>query len=158
MAINYTALHSEIDNDPTNLGLQALRTLGSDDGIAAVLNDKTRGETLIDSLTIADFSIFLAATGLRAKLKSGASSDNPAVSTVCETALELLISPHFSYFDIADSTTMAMVDALVTATVFTSQDRATLVGRATRACSRAEKLFGRGVTVSGSDVARALRG
>ncbi len=152
-AFTSAQLLSEITSDPASLGYAAPVAVGNQAGIAALLNDPTKGLAMPKPVPMLAFAKFAAGSGMRQKLKNGQS--NETVGAICDTAIEMLGQLTIS-FDPNDVPTQQMMAALVTASVLTSTDQTTIVTNCTQPSSRAENLWGIGVTVQLSDVAAAI--
>lgn len=149
------AIKTEITTGPLASVLAASWASGDDTGIAVILNDATRGETMVKPLPMLAFSKFSAGSGIRQKLKGGQS--NATVGAICDTAIEMLSQLSIT-FDPTDSDTAAMMSALVGAGVITTNDVVAAVTRCTQSASRVEVASEKpGEVVTVSDVAAARK-
>lgn len=140
MAIDLTALKSELLNDPATLGYAAPRTAGNTQALADLLN-QIRGSIqinrgvipayeIINAIVPADWSALSAAEKQRIELITGAGQVDVKNANVRNQFLQAFG---------AGTTT-----------------RTNLGGLQNRDGSHAEQLFGADVTVSNADVAAAL--
>jgi hypothetical protein len=139
MAINYTTLRNEIENDPTNLGYAADRLSGADSLIADKLNAVSSanrintGSLTTDQLkacvTLSDY------TGLQASNRQW---------------LDFISVAQF--IDLNNTVIAGGLNTLFTAG---STSRNNIIAAQKRDGSRAETLFGAGTYISIDDVAKA---
>jgi hypothetical protein len=147
MAIDYTALATEINNDPSALGYAVPKNAGNDQGVADVINLVRAGasfqvnrepiarETFIENINSTEFAALTALQLSRLQvILTGATVDINGTNTQSNL---LGIFPNSN----VAGTTKSNISALLK-----------------RQASRAEVLFGRGTIVSATDVSRALRG
>lgn len=142
MSIDYTQLATEIQTDPLGLGYAAHVAGGNDSAIADLLNlfrvgifvDRNfiTGNEFLDAVVQADYNALAANSDAR-----------PWVKTLAT----------MGQIDVKSANVRAIVAAIFPAG---SETRANLIALQTRQGSRAEQLFGIGVSVSFLDVARAL--
>lgn len=141
MAISYTALATEINNDPTSLGYAPHRTSGNDGAIADLLNavspsilidrDVIDSHEVIDATVPSEWAALTAAEKQRYQTLTGAGKVNPKSANTRQTFGQM--------FGVGTTT------------------RTNLTSLQTRPGSRAEQLFGSGTFIYASDVAKALR-
>ena len=146
--MDLTALRAEIANDPAALGYAANVTLGSDSGVAALLN--APGASRINR-GIVTTEVFLSDFGAQI---AAIRSDNPAgVKAGFSAVWDLLTVPRT--IDYGHPVVQGALANMVAAGVggLTSAQVSTTT---TRAASRAEVLFGAGVAVSSNDVAASF--
>lgn len=141
MAINYTALRSEIMNDPSGLGYAPLRLAGNHSALADALNLVRASITGIFRGIIPTYE--LVACIVKGEYDVLAASDR--------TLLQIIVSA--GQIDTADAGTRAIMATIFGAATTT---RANMIARATRTGSRAEQLFGTGITVTVEDIGKAL--
>lgn len=148
--MDYTALHNEIVNDPASLGYAASVTTGSDAGVAALLNAQSSARI---SRGVVTTEVFLA--DMAAQIKA-IRSDNPAgVKAAFAPLWDLLTIVRT--VDYAHATVQNALAGMVTYGIggLTTAQVSTIT---TRPCSRAETLWGSGVSISSNDISFALRG
>jgi hypothetical protein len=142
MPINYTALKSELQNDPQALGYATYISSGADENLAVILNTVRGTITLLrDSVPRRDvFDAFVP-------------TEVAALSSVQLQALELVMLMDPVNFASANTRTfLANIFPIATAPT----THANLVALATRNGSRAEQLFGIGTVITNQDVRKAL--
>ena len=155
MAINYTTLANEINTDPLAYGYAALVAAGSDAGVADLLNTVRAGADGKPAITTRRADI--APSEILEAIDNRDFGANPASSLL--TWFQALMGQRTIRLQTdagADTNVVANLRRLVTSNTNGSLTR--LNAAATRFGSRAEQLFGAGVFVDSSDVARALRG
>lgn len=152
--MDYAALKQEIENGPLAAELAPLiGTEHGDTNIAALLNDATRGDTVIRE-RLCTAGTLLAKLGpemggtVLDKLEAAAQS-----SSAVKWAMRLILS---SGIDAGDPGTRAQLDALAQAGVLTAQEATAIKAIAVFPAARAE-VAGFGIVTAG-DVSRALRG
>jgi hypothetical protein len=143
MAIDYAALKSEIQADPTILGYAPFVTAGSDIGVAGLLN-----------ATRAGISVFRNDLGVREVINAIDATNFASLTQIQVSKLMLLFTstPTIDATNANTRTIFLGIFSGMTATVNA------LTALASRTGSRAEQLFGAGTVVGHLDVARALRG
>ena len=146
-------LKNEITKGPLAEQLAELFLNAQDQAVADRLNART--STAAQPIPIFEFAMWAARTGVRAKLRAGLSSDNPAIADICDVALEVMHNPHATSLDPTDAGTVAMMTALVGAGVVSQEDVDGLKAYCTRAASRADLVFGFGSIVTAVDVGAA---
>lgn len=142
MAVDLTALATEINTDPASLGLVALKNAGSDQAIADALN-----------LVRAGAGFVVNRTDISARELMGAvvNTEYLALDTGHQNLWQtLLITAPVDASNTQTRTTVAAIFSSGTTT------RANLVALSTRQGSRAEVLWGAGTVVRAIDVSRAL--
>lgn len=144
MAINYTALATEITTDPTGIGYAPFVASGNDVAVAALLN-----EIRVSAPT---FTINRGQVPSQLVVNEFDATEFGLLTT--NQLLQLSIITQFGSVDLGDASVRQILGAIFPVA---GPTRAALVALANRPCSRAEFLFGLGVTISASDVARALR-
>jgi hypothetical protein len=137
--MDYVALKSEIDTDPTGLGLVALRNAGNDQGIADALN-LVRQTINIDRDFVAGWEV----------VEAMVSAEYAALSTAEKTRIQTIIGAGTIY--VKGTNTRAAFAAAFGAGTTT---RANLLALQQRKGSRAEALWGAGVSVTNTDVSTA---
>ena len=140
MAVDLTALNTELTSDPTALGYASHVAAGADGTLAELLN-RTRPTISVKRATIQTWEI-IAATE---------SADWTALSVEAKDRYRVIVSA--GVIDVSDANIRALLGALLPAG---SATRANLIARISRPGSRAEQLFG--VSVSSDEIAKALRG
>lgn len=149
------ALKTEITTGPLASTLSVSWASGDDTGLVVILNDATRGETMVKPLPMLAFAKFAAGSGIRQKLKGGQSS--ATVGAICDTAIEMLAQLSIA-FDPTDADTAAMMAALVGAGVLATNDVTAAVTRCTQPASRFEVASGKpGAVAAVGDVAAARK-
>ena len=152
-------LRAEIDADPAGLGYAARVEAGDDAGLARLLNAPIAGATVREPMRASVFGQFLAARGLRRKVKAGEAHPSDAVASICLYVDDLLKGAADRAVDPDDPAVLALVDALVAAGVAAPADKAAFLAACTRPGSRAETHpdWGRrDLTVSADAVAAAF--
>jgi hypothetical protein len=142
MPLTTAALATELNTDPTGQVYAPLIASGNDAGLVAKLNALT---------AINVFRNDIASTEIVGAI---AAADWTALTTVQCLKLSLLINPA-TRLDATNANTRAQFLAIFAGMTTTIANLTTL---AQRPGSRAEVLFGTGVTVGISDVSFALRG
>lgn len=149
------ALASEITNDPAARGYAAHVAAGSDAGVASLLNAKTeRGP-----VPIIDVSAYCTTRGITGALEAVAHDPAQPVElrALCFSSLSILRNDlRLNTADMDDPACDAMLGGLVSAGLITPPQRGEIVALGAGRRSRAELLFGVGVTQA--DVSKALRG
>jgi len=138
--MNYLALKNEILNDPNNLGYAPLVAAGTDQFVADILNDPSKGGTKNRGV-VASFEVVNAI--------------DPAewVALTAQEKQRLQFITGAGEVDVSNNNIVNMFKAMFAAGTVT---RAALIALALRPASRAEAL---GLAaVSNSDIAKALRG
>lgn len=148
-------LKTEITTDPMGLGYAPLVSAGDDAGVAALLNDRTRGFTRVVSPTMVNARGLLARLGASVGASvldklDAAKASSPAI----RWAFAFIVSAEG--IDVGHAETRAMLDQLASAGVLTAAEADAIKTLAVVQASRAEVLFGQ--PVSDRDVSIALRG
>lgn len=140
MAFTPTQLATEINTDPTGLGLVALRDAGSDQAIA-------------DALNLARATITVNRNDISAKelMAAVVLAEYTALTQASRDLWQALLT--IAPLDAQDTQTKATVAAIFGAGTTT---RTNLQALATRTGSRAEQLWGTGTRIQALDVSRAL--
>jgi hypothetical protein len=143
--MDYTALHSEISNDPASMGYSTLMASGSDAGVADLMN---RIGTSRISRKVVTKEIFFVDFGVQ-MLGIFSSVD---LSTAFAPLLKLL--DQVGTIDYSHPIVQNGLASIVgvPALGLTALQVQTIT---TRPCSRSETLFGVGISVSSNDVASA---
>lgn len=123
--MNYTALKALIDSDPSNAA-------ASDAEVLAWLKADI---TIQDVVTKAKLLQWCGTDDRLKNLKAAASNQAHAANNLAEVAVMLLTASDVSTFDTGDAANVAMLDALVAATVLTPADKTALMtlGEVTKA-------------------------
>jgi len=135
------ALKAELQADPAGLGYATPYGLGDDAGVARILNTVQPGVA---------YSIFKNAIPLRDMVANVASAEFTTLTATQLAQLQFLFLGASSV-DASDLNTRNIITAIFAGKTATLTNFATL---AKRQGSRAEVLFGIGVSVSDSDVSR----
>lgn len=138
--MNYAALKTELQADPTGLGLAAMLTAGNHAGVAAALNLPRVGITIKRDI-IPSHELFEAIVA----------ADYTALSAAERTRLQIILS--MGTVNVRGDNTRAQLAAMFGAGTAT---RTAMLALIDRQGSRAEQLFGSGTSVSAADVAMAL--
>lgn len=133
-------LKTEINSDPNGLGYAAPYSLGSDDGVAALINAVGAG---------AAYSIYKNNIPLHDMIANIASSEFTSLTSLQVAQLQFLFQGSGGVVDATDTNTRNIITAIFAGKTSTLANFAAL---AKRQGSRAEVLFGVGVSVSGHDV------
>jgi hypothetical protein len=170
MSIDYTQLATEINTDPLNLGYAPFVANGSDTDIANLLNQDPSTfvppqtwVTTVPFIPMVNILIWGGATGVRANVTAAANASGTfsaaplQIQAICQTVLDLLQGAATG-LDISNSNNIAMITALVSAGVMTSDQQTSLLALADQSATRAQVLFGANIMVAPSDVGQALRG
>ena len=152
--MDYQALRTELES---NQAYAPRIAAGDDAGIAAMLNAKT--VDALRSLTSRELLVWAAQGGRYIKLESAAAdtSRSAELRSVCKSAVKIL-DRDGTGLDLRDAQVAGLLGALVASGVLTAADQAAIRSMAANKISRAEELFGEGVTVTSSDISLALRG
>jgi hypothetical protein len=154
MAVVISELTTELTTDPLTLGYAADVAARDVPALLSKLNDENY--TQIEPLALNDLLVWAAKTaGTLIDLIDAAAleTNTTAVRSASQAMLEFIRSPHITELDPADPDTMLMINILNTAGIV---DKASLVALATVPCSRAEKLWGPGDTVTKQNLWEAL--
>lgn len=144
MPINYSALRTEIQNDPQSLGLVALVQTGSDQGIADALN------------LVRDGGAYQVFAGPFLPSQVFAQLDATELAALTALPLQRLqVVLALDLIDPRDTNTRTILGGLFGSGTNT---RANLQSMSQRQGSRAEILFGSRTVITSSDVSFALRG
>jgi len=143
MAIDLVALKTELTTDPTALGYAPAIALGDDAKPAQLINRPAGTAFFRSDVTIHDI------------VAAFAPADFAALTALQIAKLQLLFSG-VSTIDLTVATNRTILQAIVAGA--SAPTLAALVAMAKRGGSRAETLFGVGVSVTPTDVALALRG
>lgn len=146
--IDSTALASEITADPLGLGYAAQIAIGSDTGIAALLNATTGPGAAQVTLPGMSRDAFLSACLPGVIALAG-------LNGTIQAKWDRLLGVAQAADSITAANIAAVLSMAVTDGVLTSQQAAAI---GVRTGSRAEVLFGAGTVVGASDVSMALRG
>jgi len=154
MAIDYPQLRTEL----LLPAYAAFLAAGNDQGAADSLNAASSAMVVRSPLVpIWRVLAWAAAEGRFERVQAAATSGAPGIKSLAACALKILDALADVNLDAPEF--RALLTALVSAAVLTVADRDALLALGDRSpASRAEVLFGAGVAVSSSDVARALRG
>lgn len=141
-------LKDEIAADPAGLGYGTVVDSNDDERVAALINAKNFSGPVTRMITargiIADLGTTVGVTVLE-KLDA-AKATNPAIKWVVK------FLEQDAGIDIGHPTTQGAIDALQVGGLFTVEEAAALKGLAFKPLSRAEVLWGHGVSVSPADV------
>lgn len=140
MPINYAALKTELQTDPSALGYAALLAAGNHAGVAAALNLPRAGITISRDL-IPSHEIFEAIV----------TSEYTALVAAEKTRLQVILG--MGQVNVKGANTRAQLAAMFGAGTAT---RTAILAMIDRQGSRAEQLFGAGTQVSAADIAQAL--
>lgn len=157
--MDYTKLAAELNNDPEDLGYAEHIASGADGELAALLN-APRYDAYQEVLVSAIQSYFMQqalVTGASVATditRRAADPEDPAHGLCVEVAA--IFPSRLTVLDFGMSRVRMIVDALETAGILTSAQKADLYAMGTKQISRAEDLFKQ--SVSHSDIAMALRG
>lgn len=143
-AIDYAALKTELGTDPAGIGYAASVAAGNDTETARLINEV---RTVAPTFTINRGPV-------SSQLVVNEFDATEFGLLVTNDLLRLSIVTQFGTVDLSDASTRQILGAIFPAG---GPTRTNLIALATRACSRAEFLFGRGTEVSPVDVAKALR-
>jgi len=130
----YEKLRAELANDPLDRGYSSM----SDEEAAADLQTEYRSD--LHPVPMTSVVRWCARHDSLASLDTAASSASPGVRSVARAAQIMIASPHIESFNVHDPELSAMLDALVTAGVFTLDERDDLVALGTTPTSRAAEL------------------
>ncbi len=139
--MDYVALKSELQTDPTTLGYAAAIASGSDNILANLLNAVSQSIN-INRTTVPNSEIFNAIDA----------TDYAGLAAAKKTDLQLVLTP-----DVITITNANVRTILASIFGAGSATRTALLALQTRKGSRAEQLFGSGVFVTADDIAIALR-
>lgn len=145
--MDYTALKSEINSDPTGIGYSSHVASGDDTGIADLLNAVGAGTIYVTSMERDEFLLAIASAYLTLpSLSSTIQSKWDRILGVIQAATTINISSS----SVRTLLSTAVSDGVLQQSVVDSITQ--------RTGSRAEVLFGSGTIISPSDVSFALRG
>ena len=130
----YEKLIAELADDPLDRGYSSM----SDEDAAADLQTEYRSD--LQPVPMASVVRWCARHDSLASLDTAASSASPGVRSVARAAQIMIASPHIESFNVHDPELSEMLDALVTAGVFTLDERDDLVALGTTPTSRAAEL------------------
>jgi len=145
-------IRAELDADPAGLGYAALPA-GADGLRAARLNDPTTGRTRVGTMRVGDFANWLAGRGLLRTVNEARTHSNEYVGSAALLLMFKIQGDPGRVVDPADAGIQGMFGAFVAAGVVAADDATAFTSECTAACSRAEELWGAGV--SPDDVAAA---
>jgi len=148
--MDYSALKSEIDNDPENIGYSGK----SNSQITELLNGN--GYTKIVPVSVSNLMIWAASRGVMGKIHDGSdvTNVNAQLRSICIVAEKMIEKTESESLDITNPTVVGMLDALVAGSIISSDDKDALMAFGTVSASRAENLFNKSVTLD--DVRTAL--
>jgi hypothetical protein len=142
MTINYAALRTEIQTDPTSRGYAPFVATGSDNGVADLLN-----------VAIVNNKVDTMRVSTDAFVNCVVYTEFIALTTQQRDWLKFITGPN-----VIDMNKTTIKTGLTTIFGAATTTRANVIAAQQRDGSRAETLFGVGVYISAEDVATALRG
>lgn len=145
--MDYAALKTELQSDPSAQGYALPMAVGDDVGTAAILNTVRSGPTP------AAITIFRSRCETWEVFACLVKPEWDALSAGDKQLFSALMG--LPFINTADSRVRALFGALFGPATTT---RANLLAMAQSDGTRAEQLFGEGTSVSASDIAKALRG
>lgn len=148
----YEQLRHEIYNGPLAADLAGMAASNDDNGIAAVLNDETRGTLIKERLCTAGTILSKLGPDIGANVLDkldGAAISNSAI----KWAMRLIMT---TGIDVGDPATRSQLDTLAQAGVLTESETESIKAIAVFPASRGE-IIGLG-QISWADVSHALRG
>lgn len=143
-------LSVELTTGPRAAEIAPLLVAGNDAAIAAVLNRKDIPAYSL--VTWAQFAEWAAATGVRADIEAWKTHAVRAIRAIAWTLSDGLIRGAGA-IDFSKAGELAMIDALVTATLLSAADKTSLLTLATIKLSRADQL---GITVTDVDIRKTI--
>ena len=143
MAIDLVALKNELQTDPASLGYALMITKGDDAGPTRLLNTPAGTAFFRSDVTMHDIVAAIAP------------ADFAAITALQIAKLQLMFSG-VTAIDLTVPSVRQILQAIMAGA--SAPTLAALVAMAKRSGSRAETLFGVGITVTPTDVAIALRG
>lgn len=132
--MDHETLKAELQDDPVGRGYAAMTA----EQVAASLN--TADRSVQGPVPITDVLRWSAATDAIYTLRQASETGPPEKRKLADAALQLVNHPHVSELDVTDSELVAMLDAMVSLKVFSSEEVAALKARGVRTVSRAVEL------------------
>lgn len=160
--MNYEALKTEIETDPANLGYAALVAIGSDAGIAHLLNttpaaQKRHVSTMVTARTLCAKLGFQPGLAILGKLEDqAANSSSQGLRIALKYILEWLKSE--TGLDVGHPEALTFIDGLRQQGLLDDTERNALHALSEVETSRAEEIFGQSVTHTDVAVALGRRG
>jgi len=145
--MNYSALKAEIQTDPTNLGYSEYTAVGSDAGVAYLLNQPTETLISIPSLSKGEFLLGIAPAG------QSLLSASDAIQKKWNWYLGLAQASET--INLSHPTIQALLSEIVSDGLLTQEQ---VDAFTKRQATRAEVLFGYATVITASDVSVAVRG
>ena len=130
----YTKLRAELNDDPLGRGYSGM----TDEQAADDLQSEYRSD--LKPVPMSSVLRWAARHDALDKLDGASASGVPEQRSVARAATVMINSPHVESFDVHDAELAAMLDALVTAGIFTLDERDDLVALGTTPTSRAAEL------------------
>lgn len=150
--LEYSILKTEIQTDPSGLGYSQAT---SDLGVANIINSTfSSGQRPIPSL---DLIAWAGQSGRYKKIVDATASGDVNAASIAFAAQKILDRPDAA-LDLSLSDRQQMLGGLVFYGVLTSGDSTSLYSLGLSPLSRAEYLFGPGVTISEQDIGIARNG
>lgn len=131
-------LYDELTTGPLATELAEHIASGNDTAIAEILNRKDID--FIDSITIDEFSIWAAKTGMRAIIQDHADNINSPLRSIALTLIDFLVKPRDTIIRFNLPANMEMLNAWVTAGILKDTYKNDLLKLSTKQISRAEQL------------------
>jgi hypothetical protein len=160
------ALHSELVVDPTELGYAPHIAAGEDQLLADMLNaprypflGRAELDTIqayMQSQVAADSSV--TRKDIYMRVTELAQDAGSPVQVACQAVIQLFEKARFNTVDLALPRAQELLTVLEAAGVISAEQLAVIESFGSRNISRAEQLFGLGVTVSHLQIASTLRG
>lgn len=157
MAINYSVLAAEIENDPQTYGYAALVASGSDEGIAALLNKPRDGSDGESAISVRNPEI-AAADLLEAIDNRDWNASIPAIESGWFESITQQRTISLLNADGSNNRVLGNLRRMLkqSGDAGFQGSRTRVDALANRIGSRAEQLFGPGTMISALDVAKAL--
>jgi hypothetical protein len=140
---DYSALKVLVASDPSFTGQ-------SDQAVADALNAPTE-VVVVPLVPLSVLAMWAARTGVRARIEAGTQTASP-VQGICLTLRDLFTGLTGPSLDLSSTDNLAMLDALVTAGIMSTADRASLLALQNHPTSRALQLAGWGIPVQAPDI------
>jgi hypothetical protein len=152
--VDYAALRTELTTDPLNLGYAPLLAVANDWAIADLLNAKQyRGP-----VPLRELSAYCVTQGILGACEAVATdTQNPVeLRGLCHTVLTLIRDDfRLETADVDAAAFGAAADALIGVGIMSAGQKTAMLAMAANRASRAEVLFGAGVSVGVFDVGSA---
>ncbi|PWG61757.1 hypothetical protein [Sediminicurvatus halobius] len=136
-----STLSNELANDPQGLGYQTHISAGDHQSVTAIINEPRYSTVGGRRISSTELLMWGAQAGRIARLEDAAANSQLGadVRSIASAALRM-VQRSDTGLDLSDAQEVAMIDALVQATVFTADDKSSLEALSTADISRAEQI------------------